>query len=148
METCKTIFALIGKSSELRSYEDVTETPRRDRNARHLDSVISERESFAKNRAFTAQMLDEALDAGLLPVHKFLRAARRSPGEQFIFPDPEARILASINVLRDALDRVEEMVVGNSDKDATAPESANEDPDVMLVAVEQEGGEERKSPLL
>jgi hypothetical protein len=40
------------------------------------------------------------------------------------------------------------MVVGNSDEDATAPESANEDPDIKLVAIEQEGGEERKSPVL
>jgi hypothetical protein len=71
METCKTIFALIGKSSEHRSYEDATQTPQHDWITRHLDSVILERESFAKNRTFMAQMLDEALDAGLLPVHKF-----------------------------------------------------------------------------
>jgi hypothetical protein len=56
--------------------------------------------------------------------------------------------LASINALRDVLDKVEEMVVGNSDEDATAPESTNGDPDVTLVAVEQEGGEERKSLIL
>ncbi|KAF7334924.1 hypothetical protein MVEN_02242100 [Mycena venus] len=132
-ETCKTIFELVGKDPEVRDYADVTETPRRERIARHLGSVIIEREFLIKNRAFTAQNCDAALKRDLEPIFNFLRAARRSPAEQFIFPTPTPRILASIAALRVALDKIEDLVVGSSDEDATAPDSDVEDPNITLV---------------
>jgi hypothetical protein len=66
-------------------------------------------------------------------VFNFLRAARRNAEEHFVFPDPEHRVLASLNALRHALKNVEDMVRGSSDVDGTASDSEAEDPDTTKV---------------
>ena len=87
---------------------------------------------------FDAQSLDERLRNNLDPIFKFLRAARRSTDEEFIFPYPEQRILVSLNAVRAILHSIEDMVVGNSDLDATAPDSDDGDPDATKVAIKVE----------
>ncbi|KAF7347090.1 hypothetical protein MVEN_01463000 [Mycena venus] len=132
-ESCRTIFQLLKENSNVRDYADITETPRRQRVARHLNSVIAEREYLPKKRAFDAQICDAALKRDLVPVFDFLRAARRNPGEEFIFPTPAARILSSVVALRVALDKVEDLVMASTDVDATAPDSELGDPNITLV---------------
>ncbi|KAJ6532447.1 hypothetical protein B0H19DRAFT_1272730 [Mycena capillaripes] len=75
-ETCRTIFQLVGENANVRDYADITETPCRQRVARHLDSVIAEREYLSKKRASDAQTYDAASKRDLVLVFDFLRAAR------------------------------------------------------------------------
>ncbi|KAJ6592452.1 hypothetical protein B0H19DRAFT_1055176 [Mycena capillaripes] len=119
----RTLLSLTGKP-QTRGFADVApETPSHERVARHIDAVLATRQYFAKKRIFAAQGLEDRLKQDLESVYRFLRAARRSQEEHFIFPDPEERILRTLDDIRGALAKVEDMVVGNSDIDATAPDS-------------------------
>jgi hypothetical protein len=69
---------------------------------------------------FAAQDLDECLRKDLEPIFNFLHAARCSLDEHFIFPDTECCILVSLDAVRY---KVEDMVIRNSDLDATSPDS-------------------------
>ncbi|KAJ6593287.1 hypothetical protein B0H19DRAFT_1246080 [Mycena capillaripes] len=132
-ETCQALLALIGKPTKIRAHTDITATPRHERIARHLDSVLATRQYFAKKRAFDAQNLNDCLSKDLEPIFNFLRAARRSAEEQFTFPDAEHTILHSLNAVRKALDRVEDMVIGSGDLEETAPDTEDGDPDATRV---------------
>ncbi|KAJ7909539.1 hypothetical protein B0H13DRAFT_1877593 [Mycena leptocephala] len=123
-ETCEAILSLTGGKTNVRGYAPVIpETPRHQQIGRHVDAVLAERQYFVKQRVFAAQNLDECLRKDLEPVFNFLRAARRSPDEHIIFPDTERRILVSLDAVRATLAKVEDMVIGNSDLDATSPDS-------------------------
>ncbi|KAJ6564348.1 hypothetical protein B0H19DRAFT_1233304 [Mycena capillaripes] len=108
------------------------ETPEREKIARRLDFTITQRAYYRAQRIAIAQELDDSLREELQRVYTFLKAARLLE-----FPLSQIDMLSTIKSARVALDRVEELVRGNTDIDATDPDSDGDvDPDKTRVATE------------
>ncbi|KAJ6528275.1 hypothetical protein DFH09DRAFT_1186064, partial [Mycena vulgaris] len=119
--TCRTVLDLIdGGNTKYRGYDTVTpETPRKERIARQIDSVLADRIQLVKKRKFMAQNLDDSLNKNLKFIFTFLRAARRSDREQINFPHSPETLMQSLASAQRALAEVAEMVHGNTDLDET-----------------------------
>ncbi|KAJ7735357.1 hypothetical protein B0H16DRAFT_1695671 [Mycena metata] len=134
--TCKEVFQLLRTrppSTAARKTTSVPETPRRVRMARELDYVLSERVSLAKKRAVDAQNLEELIKIQLPTLFRWLTAARRTTDEHFVFPEPEYAVLKSLRAVKNAMSTMEDMVIGQSDLDATDADTEAGDPDETRV---------------
>ncbi|KAJ7028359.1 hypothetical protein C8F04DRAFT_1119771 [Mycena alexandri] len=136
--TCTEVFQLLGMQPQRASASKTTpaelETPHRVRLARKIDYVLSERVSLAKKRTVDAQDLEDLIKIELPTIFQFLKAARRTTDEHFVFPNPESMVLKSLNAVRAALNAIEDMVIVNSDLDATDADTETGDPDETRVA--------------
>ncbi|KAJ7852727.1 hypothetical protein B0H13DRAFT_1904456 [Mycena leptocephala] len=134
--TCQRIRTLIATDTEVQpalgKFTISPETPEHEKIARKLDFTITQRAYYRAQRIVIAQEVDELLRKDPEWAYIFLKAARRPVLE---FPSSHFDLLHSINNIRDALDRVEELVKGNTDLEATDPGSdASDDPDKTRVA--------------
>jgi hypothetical protein len=140
-ETCQKIFSLVGTQKTIDSpdYRNVVpETPQHVQIARHIDSILMERQYRAKKRVFAAQTLDERIRKDLEPIFDFLRAARRTGTEHFTFPHPKHKLLQNLASAEQALYTIADMVRGNEDIDLDATEPDSEPGDTTLLVEEGE----------
>ncbi|KAJ7754677.1 hypothetical protein DFH07DRAFT_773664 [Mycena maculata] len=115
--TCNDILGLIAPTAAPGRWDTraTPKTPKHKRIARKIKHSIDKRNLAASRHIMEAQSLNDRIDRSLDPIVQFLRAARRTEGDQFNFPFPEEILLAEINSIRGALDAVEAMVVGNTE---------------------------------
>ncbi|KAJ6591992.1 hypothetical protein B0H10DRAFT_2233033 [Mycena sp. CBHHK59/15] len=137
-ETWQKTLALLrsNDSEQLNIASSVLETPAHEQIARHVDFTIAERNYFTARRIIQAKELDEAIRDHLKPLFAFLQAARQ---QDLKFPAPAQRLMGKLECLRDLLNKLEDMVVGNIDSDATEPDSVVwDDADTTRVASSQD----------
>ncbi|KAJ7475345.1 hypothetical protein B0H11DRAFT_2235663 [Mycena galericulata] len=132
-KTCETIGSLLDNKAKARRYNQVIpETPQRQRIVRRINAIVAERQHLAAKRVFEAQVLNDRLKNDMENIYQFLRTARRTPNEQFTFPNGPEEVLGSLASVRVALNAVEDMVVGNMDLDETEADSEDGDPDTTV----------------
>ncbi|KAJ7464853.1 hypothetical protein B0H11DRAFT_2050148 [Mycena galericulata] len=120
--TCQSILSLIGDDTEPYAgrLDAIPETPRKQQIARAVNLQVTERAYLAARRVVDAKALEEAIVGSLEPILQWLKGARQP---EIKWTSSEFRLLQKLGMVRDALDKVEELIIGNPEDDATESES-------------------------